>query len=254
MPSCWFIFAGMWLFVYDYVSADSWDGFAEKNNKKDYFLTRQWSIEIVPEISLPPCIDEGVVWGFSWLGATGGRFCHKHKTQKGPAKCVYCVWCTLFPSCGWNLCQFGRHHHGLVCRFCSLRKHTGTVLPYGPHFNADLDPGSTFRLMRIRIRIFYWMRIRGYSSKCCESATTVLQTLYASILSLHASIFSVQGLRWLQLETQKLLNVDFDADPNPSSQNKSNPDRRPSFLIVHTNKSVPVNLLICCRWRRRRVK
>ncbi len=56
MPSCWFIFAEMWLFVYNYVSADSWDGFAEKSNKKNYFLTRQWSFEIIPEISLPPCI------------------------------------------------------------------------------------------------------------------------------------------------------------------------------------------------------
>ncbi len=56
MPSCLFIFAGMWLFVYNYVSADSWVSFAEKINKKDYFLTRRWSIEIVPEISLPPCI------------------------------------------------------------------------------------------------------------------------------------------------------------------------------------------------------
>ena len=56
MPSCWFIFAGMWLFVYNYVSTDSWDGFAEKNYWKRFFLTRRWSIEIVPEISLPPCI------------------------------------------------------------------------------------------------------------------------------------------------------------------------------------------------------
>ncbi len=50
------IFAGIWLFLYNYVSADSWDGFAEKIMKKDYFLTQRWSIEIVPEISLPPCI------------------------------------------------------------------------------------------------------------------------------------------------------------------------------------------------------
>ncbi len=55
-PSCWFIFAGMWLFVYNYVSTDSWDGFAKKKLLKKIFLTRQWSIEIVPEISLPPCI------------------------------------------------------------------------------------------------------------------------------------------------------------------------------------------------------
>ncbi len=34
-------------------------------------------------------IDEGVVWGNSWLEATGWRYCHK--TQKGPAKCAYCV-------------------------------------------------------------------------------------------------------------------------------------------------------------------
>ncbi len=58
MPSCWFIFAGMWLFVYNYVSADSWVGFAEKINKKYYFLMLRWSIEIGPDISLPPCI-----WG-----------------------------------------------------------------------------------------------------------------------------------------------------------------------------------------------
>jgi hypothetical protein len=37
-------------------------------------------------------IDEGVIWGFSWLKATGRRF--GHKTQKGPAKFVYCV-CVL---------------------------------------------------------------------------------------------------------------------------------------------------------------
>ncbi len=52
----------------------------------------------------------GVVWGFSWLGATGWRFCRK--TQKEPAKCLYsvCILCTVyyFPPCGWNLCQVGR--------------------------------------------------------------------------------------------------------------------------------------------------
>ncbi len=55
-------------------------------------------------------IDEGVEWGFSWLGVTG-RFCHK--TQMGPAKCVYCVcvpgtvYDVLFPPCGKNVCQVG---------------------------------------------------------------------------------------------------------------------------------------------------
>ncbi len=32
-----------------------------------------------------------------------------HKTQKGPANCEYCVWCTLFPPvaeiCASNFCQ-----------------------------------------------------------------------------------------------------------------------------------------------------
>ncbi len=35
MPSFWFIFSGMWLFVNNYVSADSRDGFAEKIIKKE---------------------------------------------------------------------------------------------------------------------------------------------------------------------------------------------------------------------------
>ncbi len=46
----------MSLFVYYYVLADSWVGFAEKINYKDYLLTQRWGIEIIPEISLPPCI------------------------------------------------------------------------------------------------------------------------------------------------------------------------------------------------------
>ncbi len=59
----------MGLFVYNYVSAESSDCFAEKINKKDYFLMRRRSIEIVPEISLPPCIKSyqmyvHISWGF----------------------------------------------------------------------------------------------------------------------------------------------------------------------------------------------
>ncbi len=46
-------------------------------------------------------LDEGVegsvVWGFSWLGGTCWSFCCK--TRKEPAKCVYCVRCTLSPLC-----------------------------------------------------------------------------------------------------------------------------------------------------------
>ncbi len=44
----------MWLFVYNYV--------AEKNYWKRFFLTRRWSIEIGPEISLPPCIMHITYW------------------------------------------------------------------------------------------------------------------------------------------------------------------------------------------------
>ncbi len=62
IPSCRFIFAEMWLFVYNYVSADSWDGFAEKILKKYYFLTRRWSFEIVPEISLPPYSTDNIAY------------------------------------------------------------------------------------------------------------------------------------------------------------------------------------------------
>ncbi len=43
----------------------------------------QWFVDI----QMKEC--KGVVWGFSWMWATGRRFCHK--TQKGPAECVYCV-------------------------------------------------------------------------------------------------------------------------------------------------------------------
>ncbi len=44
----------------------------------------------------------------------------------------------------------------------------------------------------------------------CESATTGLQTIQASIISSHASILSVHG----PPEPRKLLNFDFDADPD----------------------------------------
>ncbi len=37
-PSCWFIIARMWLFVFNYVSADSWEGFAKKNLYKSLFF------------------------------------------------------------------------------------------------------------------------------------------------------------------------------------------------------------------------
>ncbi len=37
---------------------------------------------------------KGVVWGFSWLGATCWRYCRK--TQKEPAKCLYSVLYTVY--------------------------------------------------------------------------------------------------------------------------------------------------------------
>jgi hypothetical protein len=37
---------------------------------------------------------KGVVWGFSWLEATCWRFCRK--TQKEPAKCLYCILYTVY--------------------------------------------------------------------------------------------------------------------------------------------------------------
>jgi hypothetical protein len=37
---------------------------------------------------------KGVVWGFSWLGATCWRFCRK--TQKEPANCLYSVLYTVY--------------------------------------------------------------------------------------------------------------------------------------------------------------
>ena len=52
-------------------------------------------------------LDEGVVgsgMGFSCLWATGGRF--GRKTQKGPAKFVYCIH-VLPPPPQWKLCWIG---------------------------------------------------------------------------------------------------------------------------------------------------
>jgi hypothetical protein len=49
--------------------------------------------------------------------------------------------------------------------------------------------------------------------------TTGFKTPYGSILSLHASIVSVHGPLWLHFEPVKLQNFDFNADPDPASQN-----------------------------------
>jgi hypothetical protein len=49
----------------------------------------------------------------------------------------------------------------------------------------------------------------------CESTITGLWTLQGSILSLHASIVSVNGPPYLHFEPLKLLNFDFNADLDP---------------------------------------
>ncbi len=53
-------------------------------------------------------IGEGAVWGFFSLG--GPKILPK--SQKRPAKCVYCVY--SFPPCCWNLCQVGRQFLSVV--------------------------------------------------------------------------------------------------------------------------------------------
>jgi len=55
MPSCWFIFAGCDFLIIIMFRQTAEMVLRKKINKKDYFLTLWWSIEIVPEISLPPC-------------------------------------------------------------------------------------------------------------------------------------------------------------------------------------------------------
>ncbi len=50
----------------------------------------------------------------------------------------------------------------------------------------------------------------------CESAVNGLKTLWGSILSLQASVVSVHGPPRLYLNSQKLLNFDFNVDPDPA--------------------------------------
>jgi hypothetical protein len=41
---------------------------------------------------------------------------------------------------------------------------------------------------------------------------------------------SVHGPPWLDVELLKLLNFDFNTDPDPASENNANPDPEPCFL------------------------
>ncbi len=84
------------------------------------------------------------------------------------------------------------------------------------HFNLNLDCDSI--LMGIRIWILLVIK-----------ATTGLKTPQGSISSLSASIVSVHGPLWLHFEPLKLQNFDFNADPEPASQNNVVPDTQPWF-------------------------
>jgi hypothetical protein len=73
----------------------------------------------------------------------------------------------------------------------------------------------------------------------------------ASLLSLHASIVSVNGPPWFNFETQQLMNFECDRDldpahfyedPNPASQN--NADQDPHFpAIFHAQNSRKLSVL-----------
>ncbi len=62
--------------------------------------------------------------------------------------------------------------------------------------------------------------------------TTDLQTLRDSILSLHASIVTVHGPTWLHFEPIKLLNFDFNAQPDTDQDFRSNVDP----ILIHVPK------------------
>ncbi len=71
--------------------------------------------------------------------------------------------------------------------------------------------------MRIRIRLFIWWDPDpnpAPSLHHCDAnlRPLVLQSIYVSILSLHASILRVHGHPWLHFDPTQLLNFDFDAD------------------------------------------
>jgi hypothetical protein len=75
------------------------------------------------------------------------------------------------------------------------------------HFNADPESGS-----------------RSCSSKQCESVSTGLYTLQGSILSLHASLMSVHGPPRRHFELLKLLNLFFNANPDPAFHSNTDPE------------------------------
>jgi|LakMenEpi03Aug12_release.lakeMendotaPanAssembly.Ray.scaffolds.fasta_scaffold443413_1 hypothetical protein len=109
---------------------------------------------------------------------------------------LFSLWCVHFDADPDSTYQYFniyllRAHRPAFLGFFFLvwlyTKYKKTVYPTY-HFDADPDPDPA-------------------SSKSCESATTGLQTLHNSILSLNASIVSVPGPSWLHFEPPQLLNL-----------------------------------------------
>ncbi len=90
---------------------------------------------------------------------------------------------------------------GSASRWCECWSGSLFTLLCGsdPTFLLDADPDLTCNFL-------CGSRSGSCSlSKCCDPATTGLQTLHGSIFSLHASFFSVHGLLWLHFESPQLL-------------------------------------------------
>jgi len=71
-----------------------------------------------------------------------------------------------------------------------------------------------FTLIQLQIRIRILLLIKAMR----------IQTLQGFILSIRASIVSVHGPPWLFLMPLKLLNYDFNADPDPAFHCTADPD------------------------------
>jgi hypothetical protein len=95
------------------------------------------------------------------------------------------------------------------------RKHSPNLF-FQNHFHAYPDQAFKF-LTLMRIRIFFLIKVM-------QSATPGLQILPGSILSLHASILSVQDSPRLLFQPLKLLNFDFNVDPDPAFHSNSDSD------------------------------
>ncbi len=118
-------------------------------------------------------------------------------------------------------------------KFCVPAVYRAVLLSYcrvadPHHLNADRIRVPLFLLIQIRIRLLTWMRTGSRScssSKWCKSATLGLQRTFTwHHFSLHASALSVLGPPRLHFEPLKLLNLDFNADPDPAFNCKAEPD------------------------------